>query len=62
MKLFVKDVLEPIRNGKGAGDGDLAAAAEAVERLRPLASDAVQASFGLVMTQAVERQLQKELS
>ena len=62
VKLFVKDVLEPLRDGKSNGAGALAAAGEAVERLRPLASDAVQASFGLVMTQAVERQLQKELS
>jgi DNA-binding transcriptional MerR regulator len=62
VKLFVKDVLQPIRDGRAPADGDLAAAGEAVERLRPLASDAVQASFGLVMTQAVERQLQKELS
>ncbi len=62
VKLFVKDVLQPIRDGKKPDDGDLAAAGEAVERLRPLASDAVQASFGLVMTRAVERQLQKELS
>jgi DNA-binding transcriptional MerR regulator len=59
VRLFVKDVLQPIRN-----DGrpeDLAAAGEAVERLRPLASKAVMASFGVVMTQAVERQLQKEI-
>jgi DNA-binding transcriptional MerR regulator len=62
VKLFVKDVLEPIRDSKQRTEGDLAAAGEAVERLRPLASDAVQASFGLVMTRAVERQLQKELS
>lgn len=60
VRLFVKDVLEPIRDA-GAPDGDLAAATAAVERLRPLASDAVMASFGLVMTRAVERQLQKEL-
>ena len=67
----LEGVREALRQGRpasrsatarGAGDGDLAAAGEAVERLRPLASDAVQASFGLVMTRAVERQLQKELS
>jgi DNA-binding transcriptional MerR regulator len=59
VRLFVKDVLEPIR--KDGHAEDLAAAGEAVERLRPLASQAVMASFGVVMTQAVERQLQKEL-
>ncbi len=61
VKLFIKDVLEPIRDRGKRTEGDLAAAGEAVDRLRPLASDAVQASFGLVMTRAVERQLQKEL-
>ncbi len=59
VRLFVKDVLQPIR--KDGKPEDLAAAGEAVERLRPLASKAVMASFGVVMTQAVERQLQKEL-
>jgi DNA-binding transcriptional MerR regulator len=59
VRLFVKDVLDPIRSGDEPGD--LAAAAAAVERLRPLASDAVLASFGQVMTKAVERQLEKEL-
>jgi DNA-binding transcriptional MerR regulator len=62
VRLFVKDVLQPIRDGKKPANGDLAAAGEAVDRLRPLASDAVQASFGIAMTRAVERQLQKELS
>ena len=59
VRLFVKDILEPIR--KDGQAEDLAAAGDAVERLRPLASQAVMASFGVVMTQAVERQLQKEL-
>lgn len=59
VRLFVKDVLTPIR--KGGHAEDLAAAGEAVERLRPLASQAVMASFGVVMTRAVERQLEREL-
>jgi len=59
VRLFVKEVLDPIR--KDGHAEDLAAAGEAVERLRPLASQAVMASFGVVMTQAVERQLRKEL-
>ena len=61
VKLFVKDVLDPMREGEGLDDSDLRKAQETVERLRPLASEAVLASFGVVMTEAVERQLQKEL-
>jgi DNA-binding transcriptional MerR regulator len=59
VRLFVKDVLEPVRQDGPAED--LAAAGEAVEWLRPLASQAVMASFAVVMTQAVERQLRREL-
>ncbi|MEZ5074075.1 MAG: MerR family transcriptional regulator [Solirubrobacterales bacterium] len=59
VRLFVKDVLTPIR--KSGGAEDLGAAGEAVERLRPLASQAVMASFGVVMTRAVERQIEREL-
>jgi DNA-binding transcriptional MerR regulator len=58
VRLFVKDVLDPLRE---AGESDLAAAGAAVQRLRPLASEAVIASFGQVMTQEVERQLEREL-
>ena len=61
VRLFINDVLDPLRSASD-GKGDLAAAGKAVERLRPLASDAVAASFAQVMTQAVERQLEKELS
>ena len=61
VRLFVKDVLDPLREDRGFSDGDLGKAQAAVERLRPLASEAVQASFGQVMTEAVERQLAKEL-
>lgn len=61
VKLFVKDVLDPMREGDGFDDGSLRKAQATVERLRPLASEAVLASFGVVMTEAVERQLQKEL-
>lgn len=58
VRLFIKDVLEPIR---ASGDErDLARAGEALERVRPLASEAVMASFAQVMTLAVERQLEKE--
>lgn len=61
VRLFVKDVLDPIRGGSEAGERDLATAGAAVERLRPLASEAVMASFAQVMTQAVERQMTREL-
>ena len=61
VKLFVKDVLDPMRSGEVDGERDLAAAGAAVERLRPLASEAVMASFAQVMTRAVERQMEKEL-
>ncbi|MCB0864132.1 MAG: MerR family transcriptional regulator [Solirubrobacterales bacterium] len=61
VRLFVKDVLDPIREGSEPSDKALATAAEALERLRPLASEAVLASFGQVMTAAVERQMAKEL-
>ena len=61
VRLFVKDVLKPMQDGDSLSEEDLAAAGEALERLRPLASQAVMASFGVVMTQAVERRLQKEL-
>jgi DNA-binding transcriptional MerR regulator len=59
VRLFVKDVLDPMRSGEVVGD--LAAAGAAVDKLRPLANEAVMAAFGQVMTQAVERQMEKEL-
>jgi len=61
VRLFVKDVLDPLRARDGIQEADLAAAGQAVERLRPLASEAVMASFAQVMTQAVENQMEKEL-
>jgi DNA-binding transcriptional MerR regulator len=61
VRLFVQDVLDPMREGERISDTDLARASDAVERLRPLASEAVLASFGIVMTEAVERQIEREL-
>lgn len=61
VRLFVNDVLDPIRQRGEPGQHELAAAGAAVERLRPLASNAVMASFAQVMTEAVERQLEKDL-
>ena len=62
VRLFVQDVLDPLRDGDRIGDHNLAQAREAVEKLRPLASEAVLASFGQVMTEAVEKQVERELS
>lgn len=62
VRLFVKDVLDPLRKGDRLAEQDLAATAAAIDRLRPLASEAVLASFGQVMTDAVEKQVERELS
>ena len=64
VRLFVKDVLDPLRKKEDGviSETDFERAAEAVERLRPLASEAVMAGFAQEMTDAVERQLAKELS
>ena len=61
VRLFVQDVLDPLRGKRDVRDGDLAKAGEAVERLRPLASEAVVAAFAQVMTAEVERQMEREL-
>jgi DNA-binding transcriptional MerR regulator len=61
VRLFMQDVLDPIRENDRFTEESLARAQDAVERLRPLASEAVLASFGQVMTEAVERQLEREL-
>lgn len=62
VRLFVQDVIDPMRKDGAISEPDFERAAEAVERLRPLASEAVMAGFGQVMTEAVERQVAKELS
>lgn len=61
VKLFVKDVLDPLREAEGDEAAKLTRAREAVERLRPLASEAVLASFGQVMGEEVERRMEREL-
>lgn len=61
IRLFIQDVLEPLRDGGRLDEANLARARDAVEKLRPLASEAVLASFGQVMTEAVERRLEREL-
>lgn len=62
VRLFTQDVLEPLQKGVGDPEPNLEKANEALRRLRPLASDAVLAGFALVMTEAVERQVARELS
>jgi DNA-binding transcriptional MerR regulator len=61
VRLFVQDVLDPLRDGEQISEQDLARAREAVEKLRPLASEAVLAGFGQAMTEAVEQRLAREL-
>ncbi len=62
VRLFVQDVLDPLRQGeRGAAEDDLKRAGEALARLRPLASEAVLAGFSLAMTAAVEHQMEREL-
>jgi len=61
IRLFRDDVLAPIEQGGDASEGWSRAAA-AVERLRPLASEALLAGFQQVMTRAVEKALGEELA
>jgi DNA-binding transcriptional MerR regulator len=59
VRLFVQDVLGPLRrDGNGSGTG-WAQARQALERLSPLAGDAVLASFQQAMAAAVEREVQR---
>jgi DNA-binding transcriptional MerR regulator len=59
VRLFVQDVAGPL--GKGNRPEDWAAAREAVERLRPLATEALMAGFQQTMTRAVERRFADSL-
>jgi DNA-binding transcriptional MerR regulator len=60
VELFVRHVLRPFQEA-GAPPEQLPQVQEAVERLRPLASEALLAAFGQVMTQAVEEAFGREL-
>lgn len=57
VQLFMDQVWKPFR----ASDGDLGSVQEAVERLRPLATETLVAVFHLRMTQAVEQAFGREL-
>jgi DNA-binding transcriptional MerR regulator len=60
VELFVREVWKPFED-QGRPEHDLPRVREAVERLRPLASDALLAVFQLAMTEAVERRVGREL-
>ena len=60
VSLFMRQVWKPFED-QGRPDRDLPAVRQAVERLRPLASDALLAMFQLVMTEVVEDRLGREV-
>jgi DNA-binding transcriptional MerR regulator len=60
VELFLDAIWKPFVDA-GRPDEDWPSVREALERLRPLASDAVLASFQRAMTEAVERAFGKEL-
>ena len=61
VRVFVDDVLGPLPQAGGADAADWARKRDALERLRPLASDALLAVFKLRMTEAAERRFSKAL-
>jgi DNA-binding transcriptional MerR regulator len=60
VELFIKEIWEPFED-QGRPETDLPKVREALERLRPLATEALMAMFQLAMTEAVERRLGREL-
>jgi DNA-binding transcriptional MerR regulator len=60
VKLFVEDVWRPFADN-GKSESDWPDVRNAIERLRPLATDAVMAVFRGTMTDAVERRFGEEL-
>jgi DNA-binding transcriptional MerR regulator len=61
VRLFLEHVWRPFEQA-GEPTEEWAGVREALERLRPLAGEALMAMFGLVMTEAVERALERELA
>jgi DNA-binding transcriptional MerR regulator len=61
VRLFVEDVLKPFERA-GRPPDQWPRVREAIEQLRPMASEALVASFGPRMTQAVERAFGRHLS
>jgi len=60
VSLFIDQIWKPFKD-QGSPETDLPAVREALERLRPLASDALLAMFQLVMTEAVEERMGREV-
>ena len=60
VELFIKEIWEPFEK-EGHPENELPNVREALERLRPLASDALLAMFQLAMTDAVEKRMGREL-
>ena len=60
VELFLKQVWKPFED-QGRPDTELPQVREALERLRPLASDSLLAIFQLAMTDAVEKAFGREL-
>src|SRR5918998_1740788 len=58
--LFIDQIWKPFER-EGRPEGDLPEVRDALERLRPLASDALLAMFQLVMTEVVEDRMGREL-
>ena len=58
--LFIDQIWKPFEK-EGRPENDLPAVRDALERLRPLASDALLAMFQLVMTEVVEDRMGREL-
>jgi DNA-binding transcriptional MerR regulator len=61
VRLFLDHVWRPFQDS-GEPDDRWPEVREALERLRPLAGESLMAIFGLVMTAAVERALERELA
>lgn len=60
VSLFIEQIWKPFKD-QGSPETDLPAVRDALERLRPLASDALLAMFQLVMTEAVEERMGREV-
>jgi DNA-binding transcriptional MerR regulator len=60
VELFIKEIWEPFED-QGRPENDLPKVREALERLRPVATDALMGMFQLAMTEAVERRLGREV-
>ena len=60
VELFIREIWKPFED-QGRPENDLPKVRVALERLRPLASDALLAMFQLAMTDAVEQRMGREL-